>query len=140
MRGDKLIFDKILIGIDESEESLKAVKRVIEIQKGYEGDIIAFHSTLHRGSDSDYENIDDHGKKVFDRIEKLFEEANLSIKTRLIQDTSPEDYIEQTVEKENVNLVVLGYSGKHGILKRRILGSIPTQVMNNALCDVLVVK
>ncbi|MFX1530693.1 MAG: hypothetical protein ACFFBC_06235, partial [Promethearchaeota archaeon] len=37
----------MLIGIDESEESLKAAKRVIEIQKGYEGDIIAFHSILH---------------------------------------------------------------------------------------------
>ncbi|MFX1344990.1 MAG: universal stress protein [Promethearchaeota archaeon] len=134
------MFDKILIGIDESEESLKAAKRVIEIQKGYEGDIIAFHSILHRGSESDYENVEDHGKKVFDRIEKLFKEANLSIETRLIQDKNAEDYIEQTVEKENVNLVVLGYSGKHGILKRRILGSIPTQVMNNVLCNVLIVK
>lgn len=113
---------------------------MIEIQKGYEGDIIAFHSILHRGSESDYENVEDHGKKVFDRIEKLFKEANLSIETRLIQDKNAEDYIEQTVEKENVNLVVLGYSGKHGILKRRILGSIPTQVMNNVLCNVLIVK
>jgi nucleotide-binding universal stress UspA family protein len=113
---------------------------VIEIQQGSEGKTIAFHSILHRGSESDYEDIDDHGKKVFDRIEKLFKEANLSLETRLIQDKKPEDYIIQIVEEEIINLVVLGYSGTHGILKRRILGSIPTQVMNNTLCDVLVVK
>ena len=113
---------------------------MIEIQKGYEGNVIAFHSILHRDSGSDYKDMEDHGKKVFARIEKLFEEANLSIETRLIQDKEPEDYIKDTVESENINLVVLGYSGKHGIIKRRILGSIPTQVMNNVLCDVLIVK
>ena len=113
---------------------------MIDIQKDSEGKVIAFHSILHRGSDSDYEDIDDHDKKVFARIEKLIEEVNLSIETRLIQDKNPEDYIKHTVENENINLIVLGYSGKHGIIKRRILGSIPTKVMNNVLCDVLVVK
>ena len=113
---------------------------MIEIQKEYEGEIIAFHSTLHRKSDSDAVDNEDHGKKVFTRIEKLFEEANLSVETRLVVDQKPEDYIKDVVEKENINLVVLGYSGKHGIIKRRLLGSIPTQVMNNVLCDVLIVK
>ncbi|MHA2036085.1 MAG: universal stress protein [Promethearchaeota archaeon] len=130
----------MLIGIDESEGSIKAAKRIIEIQKDSEGEIIAFHSTLHRKSDSDAKDLEDHSKKVFSEIEKLFQEANLSVETRLINDQNPEDYIKNIVEKENINLVVLGYSGKHGILKRRILGSIPTQVMNNVLCDVLVVK
>jgi nucleotide-binding universal stress UspA family protein len=130
----------VLIGIDESEGSIKAAKRIIEIQKDSEGEIIAFHSTLHRKSDSDAKDLEDHSKKVFSEIEKLFQEANLSVETRLINDQNPEDYIKNIVEKENINLVVLGYSGKHGILKRRILGSIPTQVMNNVLCDVLVVK
>ena len=113
---------------------------MIEIQKDSEGEIIAFHSTLHRKSDSDAVDNEDHDKKVFTEIKRMFEEANLSVETRLIIDQDPEDYIINIVEKENINLVVLGYSGKHGIIKRRILGSVPTQVMNNVLCDVLVVK
>ncbi len=116
---------------------MRAAKRVIEIQKDSEGEIVAFHSILHRNSDSD---TVDHRKKVFDEIEKLFKEANLSIETRMILDQKPEDYIIDIVEKENVNLVVLGYSGTHGFIKRRLLGSIPTEVMNNVLCDVLIVK
>lgn len=113
---------------------------MIEIQKDSEGEIIAFHSTLHRKSDTDAKDLDDHKKKVFAEMEKLFEEANLSVETRLVVDQEPEDYIINIVDKESINLVVLGYSGKHGIIKRRILGSIPTQVMNNVLCNVLVVK
>ncbi len=116
---------------------MRAAKRVIEIQKDSEGEIVVFHSVLHRNSNED---IADHSKEVFDEIEKLFKEANLSIETRLILDQNPEDFIKNIVEKENFNLVVLGYSGKHGIIKRRLLGSIPTEVMNNVLCDVLIVK
>ena len=113
---------------------------MIEIQKGYEGEVIAFHSTQHRKSESDAVDNEDPSKKVFTEVEKLFKEANISFETRLIVDQDAEDYITNIVEKENINLVVLGYNGKHGIIKRRILGSIPTQVMNNVICDVLIVK
>ncbi|MFX1488019.1 MAG: universal stress protein [Promethearchaeota archaeon] len=130
----------MLIGIDESESSVKAAKRIIEIQKDSEGKVIAFHSTLHRKSDSNAINLEEHEKQVFNEIRKLFKKNNLSLETRLITDLNAEDYIKDTVENENINLVVLGYDGKHGIVKRRILGSIPTAIMNNVLCDVLVVK
>lgn len=113
---------------------------MIEIQKGSEGKVIAFHSTEHRKSDSDAKDNEEHSKKVFSEVEKLLKEANILFEKRLITDINAEDYIKDIVEKENISLVVLGYSGKHGILKRRILGSIPTQVMNNVLCNLLIVK
>lgn len=119
---------------------MKAVKRVIEIQKDSEGKVIAFHSTLHRKSDTNAINLEEHEKQVFNEVKKLFEKANISVETRLITNLNAEEYIKDTVENERINLVVLGYDGKHGIVKRRILGSIPTAVMNNVLCDVLVVK
>jgi nucleotide-binding universal stress UspA family protein len=116
---------------------MRAVKRVIEIQKESGGNVIAFHSTLHRKSEKDEIA---HAKKIFDEVEKLFQEANIPVDTRIISDHNPEDYIKNICTAEDYNLIVLGYSGTHGILRRRVLGSIPTQVMNNALCDVLLVK
>ena len=82
----------------------------------------------------------EHAKKIVDEVEKLFGEANIEVDTRIISDNNPEDYIKTICTAEEYNLIVLGYSGTHGILRRRVLGSIPTQVMNNALCDVLLVK
>ena len=95
---------------------------------------------MHRKSDTDAKSLEEHDKLVFTEPRKLFEEANLSVETRLVTNQDAEEYIKNIVEKENINLVVLGYSGKHGVIKRRILGSIPTAIMNNVLCDVLVVK
>jgi nucleotide-binding universal stress UspA family protein len=139
-RGDKPIFDKILIGIDDSEESIRAVNRVIEIQKGSEGKVVAFHSVTHQLSKSKQEKLISRGKGVLSKAGQMFEETDIPFETRLIEDQDPEDYIEKIVEEENFNLVVLGNAGEHNSLKSRLLGSIPTKVMNTISVDVLVVK
>ncbi|MHA1885927.1 MAG: universal stress protein [Promethearchaeota archaeon] len=126
----------MLVGIDDSEESMRAAKRAIEIQKDSGGKVVAFHSTEHRKSKTD----ESEHTKILDKVENLFKEANVSVETRIISDQKPEDYIKNICEAEEFNLIILGYSGTHGILRRRVLGSIPTQIMNNALCDVLLVK
>lgn len=134
------MFDKILIGVDDSEESFKAVNRVIEIQKDTEGKVVAFHSILHQSSKAKQEKLITQGEGILSRISQIFEEANVPFETRLIKDQDPEDYIEKIVENENFNLVVLGNTGEHKSLKSRLLGSIPSKVMNTISIDVLVVK
>ena len=140
--GDGLIYNKILIGIDESEESKKAVKRVIEIQKDFGGDTVVFHSVLHGFASRESIKEEDmkEGKKILSNVEKIFKDVNLSIETRLIEDVHPEDFIKEVVEKEKFNLVVLGNKGKHKLLRRSVIGSIPANVMNSVLCDVLVIR
>jgi nucleotide-binding universal stress UspA family protein len=115
---------------------------VIEIQKDFGGHTVAFHSVLHGFSKSESVKEEDmnQGKKILSDIEKLFKDANLSIETRLIEDTHPEDFIKEAVEKEDFNIVVLGNKGKHKLLRRAVLGSVPTKVMNNVTCDILVVR
>jgi len=80
------------------------------------------------------------GKKILSDVENLFKGADLTIETRLIEDVHPEDFIKDMVEKEEFNLVVLGNRGKHKSIRRAVLGSVPTKVMNSVLCDVLVVR
>lgn len=115
---------------------------MIEIQKEYGGDVLAFHSVLHGFSKSGSSKEKDmtQGKKALSDVEKLFKEANLTVETRLIEDVHPEDFIKDIVEKEEFNLVVLGNKGKHKLLRHAVLGSVPTKVMNSVLCDVLVVR
>lgn len=140
--GDAVIYDKILIGIDESEESKKATLRVLEIQKEFGGNTVAFHSVLHGflSRESVKEEDMNEGKKILNYVEKLFQDANLKIETRLIEDVHPEVFIKDAVERENFNLVVLGNKGKHKLLSSSLMGSIPTKVMDSVLCDVLIVR
>jgi nucleotide-binding universal stress UspA family protein len=125
--------------------------------------IIAFHSTDHHGMSEeialyvpssfgvsysippvDYRKIQEeyklHGKKILEKTKKLFDENNIDIETRLITDEKPKDYIERTVEKENIDLVVLGSKGEHSKLEQIFSSTIAQQVVNDVPCDVLIVR
>ncbi|MGZ7069610.1 MAG: universal stress protein, partial [Methanobacterium sp.] len=51
---------------------------------------------------------------------------------------SPADIIVRKIKEENIDLVVMGTSGKHG-LDRFLLGSVTENVVRSASCPVLVV-
>ena len=80
------------------------------------------------------------GKKILDDTKDIFAKANKAIETRLIKDEDPEDYIMRIVEEEDFDLVALGSKGEHSRLKEIFMGSIAQKVLNDASCDVLVVR
>jgi nucleotide-binding universal stress UspA family protein len=150
------MISKILLGIDGSDPSMKAVKHVIELQKRFASKTVVFHSVLHHlteiqptfgyGGNANaiaynlHEDYVNSGKKIISDAEALFKKNQLEVEARLVFDISPEDYIKKHVEEENFDLVVVGYHGTHSALGSALLGSVPNKVINHVLCDVLVVK
>ncbi len=45
------MYKKILIGVDDSENAIRAAKKVIEIQKLHDSEVVAFHSVIHHLSE-----------------------------------------------------------------------------------------
>ena len=85
------------------------------------------------------------GKKALDNINKIFEDQikqnrfkNEIKLTLMTKEGSPADIILQTAEEENIDLVVMGASGKHAV-ERFILGSVAEKVLRHAKCPVLTV-
>jgi nucleotide-binding universal stress UspA family protein len=151
------MFKKILLGVDSSENSMKAVDKVIEIQKETNAEVVAFHSVLHhitelkpsfigtRGPESNlsYEihtDIIQEGTKLLDDVKAKFEGKGLKIETRRIFDLGPEYYIKDKVKEEGFDLVVLGCGGKHSKLRRTFVGTVPEYVINHVDVDVLIAK
>ena len=151
------MFKKIILGVDKSENSMKAVDKVIEIQKETNSEVVAFHSILHhitelrptfvgRGvpdTSLSYEihtDIVKEGTKLLDDIKQKFESKGLKIETRRIFDFGPEYYIEERVKEEGFDLVVLGCGGKHSKLRRTFVGTVPEYVINHVDVDVLIAK
>jgi nucleotide-binding universal stress UspA family protein len=151
------MFKKILLGVDSSENSMKAVDKVIEIQKETNAEVVIFHSFLHHitelrptfiGKSSpdtslSYEIHNDivrEGTKLLDDIKAIFEEKGLKVEIRRIFDYGPQYYIEEKVKEENFDLVVLGYEGKHSKLRRTFVGTVPDYVINHVDVDVLIAK
>jgi nucleotide-binding universal stress UspA family protein len=151
------MYKKILLGVDDSENAVRAANKVIEMQRLHGSKVVAFHSVIHHLSEISpgfgflnggsgvisltlhEESIRD-GERVLDTVKKLFEENNAKIETRLVFDIPPEDYIKKTIEEENFDLIVLGSKGHHSKLSRALLGTIPDKVINDTVADVLIIQ
>ncbi|MFW9824062.1 MAG: universal stress protein [Candidatus Thorarchaeota archaeon] len=160
------MYKKILIGVDNSEDAARVIKRAIEVQKGDKSEVVVFHSIFHHLTDyiadvatsigivelpftyNENGSISmqirketvNNAKILLKNIEKQFKEANMSVETRLIFDISPEHYIKEHVQKEGFDLVILGCKGDHSKLRRTVLGTVPEYVINNVKSDVLIIK
>lgn len=145
-----------MVGVDESEDSMNAVKKALEFTKSNNTKVIVFHSVIHHlneivpnfslsGPNSiiSYEIHEDYinnGKRILADVENVFMKEGQKVETRLIIDVLPEDYIKKITKEEKIELVILGCKGKHSKLKRTFLGTIPDKVSNDVDSDVLLVR
>ncbi len=153
------MYNKILLAIDDSLNSLRAVEKVIELQKSWNCKVIMIHSIEHpkkialtsialpSGGSSYYiseQSLLDHakeeGKKLLYRLKEVFERENLPIESRLITREPPEDYIKRITKEEFFDLTVIGTKGIHSKIKRTIIGSVTQKVVKHTSCDILIVR
>jgi len=156
------MYTKILLATDGSDNANRAAERVIEFQKKWNSKVVVFHSIEHHmipksipymiptfaGQTYAIPNVDYEesqkkyekaGGQILTETKKMFDDAGMPVETRLIKYEKPEDYIINILEKEYFDLVVLGSKG-HSILERIFAGSVTQEVLNNAYCDLLVVR
>lgn len=154
-------FEKILLAVDSSENALRAAGKALALQQKFDSEIVAFHSIAHGMVPKtipitvptfpggytipsvDYNKIREAyieaGEALLQEIKDLFENEE-KLETRLIMDEDPEDYIQDIVAEEGFDLVVLGCQGKHSKLEELFLGTVANKTVNNADCDVLIVR
>lgn len=152
---DKIKFSKILVPIDGSLSSLTAAKYAINFATTYDSEIFflaVVPSQIKHGDASGIFGMVtpsylDHYKK---EAEKWFDQIIDDVKiqsydiNKIANDviTTPMSTVGAIVhyaEKENINIIILGSSGKTGF-KRMLLGSTASGVVTYAHCPVLVVR
>ena len=161
--------------MDDSEDALRAAKRVISLVKNgaepilkennkIKTKIVAFHSIMHHafpqgllipvpspfGSSSymmppiDYQILEqeyrEHGEQILDKVKELFDNENLPIETRLIDDETPAEYIARINEQEKFDLVALGCKGEHSRLQEIFLGTVVYDILDKIESDILIVR
>ena len=148
------MYQKILLPTDGSKYAEKAAKHAIWIAGHSGAELIALNvidtSSLVGLPAEDLtvrvsEILKEEGQKSLDSISKLIEElkkeqgyekgVNL---TKRSEEGSPADIILKTVEDEDIDLIVMGTSGKHG-LDRFLLGSVTEKVVRSSKVPVLAV-
>jgi len=148
-------FSKIVVGIDGSEESMKAAEYAISIAKLYNAELIAitvltsdigyiYSSPGVEGPPLTVKEIillaGDEAKKWFDEIKEKANKKGIQLKTEsIVAKKSLLNTILEFVEEHNINLVVVGTRGRSGI-KKMLLGNVASGLVSYASCPVLVIK
>ena len=146
------IFSKILIGLDGSESSLRAVDYAVSIAEKYNTDLTLFTiigtslkqttSTFITAPTYSTEELDSEkiaNENIHEMIKSKYKQIK-SINSIIIErSTSIERTIIEYAEAEKVDLIIVGSNGKTGI-KKLLLGSVASAVVTHSHCPVLVIK
>jgi len=145
---------RILVPIDGSENAIRAGEYAISLADLSDADIIVLNVIdtyyLEAIPQPDVrESVDEElrasVKKAIERFEEKIEEnkcngtcQNVNFKI-LIKEGKPADVILKTTEEENIDQVIIGKSGKHG-LERFLLGRTTDKVVKQAKVPVNVIS
>jgi nucleotide-binding universal stress UspA family protein len=135
---------RIVVGFDGSEQSRKALERAADLADGAVVAVVcsADVKRLMRDPAGGASAIDPADEEARG---KALAEAREYLEGRGIEGAyvegvgNPADVMVQEAEASGADLIVVGTRGLHGA-KRLFLGSVSTNVIHHAPCDVLVVR
>ncbi|MCO1602356.1 MULTISPECIES: universal stress protein [Desulfosporosinus] len=142
------MFKKILVATDASEYSQRALKTALEIAQKYGAEVELLFVTYIREAYWGYnvtygvlvpqEQIDESGERALDATLEGIDVGDVVLKRKKVQGY-PATMILEEVEKEGIDLVVMGSHG-YGPITGSLLGSVSQHVLHRAECPVLIVK
>ncbi len=136
---------KILIAVDGSEHSKRAVEYAIELLKMLQADIILIH--CHRTYPTllgepylqkAINKINQEAETLVKPFRELFQKANIAITERIMEGRAGE-VIVAVADTEKADLIIMGSRGLSD-LEGLIVGSVTHRVLHAASCPVLVVR
>ncbi|MGC1930542.1 MAG: universal stress protein [Candidatus Nitrosopolaris sp.] len=138
-----------MVAVDGSEASMDAADYAIDMAKMYNARLTTL-TVSHISSyglaahpDAIKQRKEKHvleSTQWFDKFNQNAKQNDVQLKTELIESQmSVEGAIVEYAESNGIDLIILGTRGRSGI-KKLLLGSVASGVMNYATCPVMVVK
>jgi nucleotide-binding universal stress UspA family protein len=135
---------KILVPIDDSEHSRKAVDRALEMAEK-QGAEITLMTVTPVASDflDEMRHIQEKLTKEYqgwlDKAQKVFEAKGIKVATILEEGLVPANNIIRRAEDDKFDRIIMGSTGRSG-LARIFMGSTAAKVVANAPCEVTIVR
>lgn len=144
MSANSKSFRKILVPVDGSKYSEKALQRASEICAAFDSQVILVYvveksipfNLLDR---KEYlEILRKFGDKTLKKADETLLKKGITAKT-LLKEGNIVSEIEKVVKKEKCNLLVVGNKGL-GSVTRFLLGSVSNKLAQSSSCSLLIVK
>lgn len=141
------MFSKLLVPVDGSENSLRALEAAIFLSKKLDAQITALHvmekaPTVYIHPQKELEELLKNYRKESERIIEKCQQIGKNNRIELNMAVSEGDVaskIIQYVDKGRFDLVVMGHRGS-GKFKEMVLGSVSEKVLHRTKCSVLIVR
>jgi nucleotide-binding universal stress UspA family protein len=139
-------FQRILIGLDTSDQAREIIALVAYLTKTFNSSVIACNVsnmvTSVEGNEMDGSPVTEEERKIHDKLEEMiykeFGDAGKQVKVKTLHG-DPAERIVEYAEFCNSDLIVVGSRGQ-GALKRALLGSVSSSVAAKTKTSVLIVK
>ena len=144
------MFSRILVGLDGSDYSLKALNFAVDLAKKYQSQLVLIHVVMRQiyainppeagilAGTAIVRELEAEGKAILSRGEETVRAQGLPVEIRLRQGVPAEELLRAAAE-EKADLMVLGSRGLSQV-KAFLLGSVSDKVSHHAKCPVLIVR
>jgi nucleotide-binding universal stress UspA family protein len=138
-------FDRIILPVDGSDGSIRAVNKALHLAKETGIDVTALHviefpytavTDLSYSYPDIIEITKKRGKEVLDKIKKQGSKLGVNVKTKLIEGI-PDDKIIKEAKKDD--LIVMGCKGRTA-LSRILVGSVCEKVLHHSKSPVMIIR
>jgi nucleotide-binding universal stress UspA family protein len=147
---------KILVGVDGSDYSMKAVRLGILFSKKYGARLYIVHAidfpgflafsdpSMSRTVESTINSLKSKAEKkaeeLLSNVSSLASKENVKFEAQVIDGSSSvSGSIIDYAENNNIDLILVGSRGLGGF-KRMLVGSVSQEIVNHARCSVIVLK
>ena len=136
------MYEKILLPTDGSKASENAAKHAIIMADKYDSMIYVLTVLETRPTSGiTIDILKREGEIALDDISKIFKDIEEDFENNIekhfmMKEGSAADEILKTVEENDIDIIVMGASGKHR-LERFVLGSVAEKVVRDSKCPVL---
>ena len=145
-----MTYQHILVPVDGSEYSIRAVEQALELAKVFNSKITLVQVlTLDPIIASEYiqtgksnELLDRARNYIWESLDKIkqkYQQENLAIHTQLLEDFSVATAITQAAKDLKADIIIIGSHGRTGLTKF-ILGSVAQKVLIESPLPVLIVR
>ncbi len=143
---------KILVPVDGSIASQKAVAKTFDLARKYDSEVVVFHVFIE--NDLDMYNkfgvmidpdmnklkkkLKENESKMLDSIINNYDSSGINLKKKIVSGVAYEEILKEANEGK-YDLIVIGQRG-YSKIKRFFVGSQTVRVISDAPCSVLVVR
>jgi len=144
------LFSRILVGLDGSDYSLRALDFAIDLAKKYQSQLVLVHVVMRQiyainppeagilAGTAIVRELETEGKTILTQGEEKVKAQGLPVEARLRQGVPAEELLRAAAD-EKADLMVLGSRGLSQV-RAFLLGSVSDKVSHHAKCPTLIIR